>query len=179
MYYLRSEQSGHSDITFDEKCDRAVFKHYEKNQFCRAEFKDLKTHPTRFILYTCKSIRQILYMRDLCFEHWNEWFDVYDEQGKIDLNNLPENREQTITLPCHIGDTLYYTPEKHPDCEPDIYEYEVVGGSPNVLFVCDKIGNLCTFGRVHIGTCVFFNKAEAEEALQRIKSAGETNETER
>ena len=171
MYYLRNKQPGASDFRFDEAevNDRAVFKHYERNQFCRAEFKDIKTHPTRFILYTCKSLKQILYVRELCFEHWNEWFDVYDEQGKIDLDNPPENREQTITLPCHIGDKLYRIVDKGIAPESYICEYEVVGGSPNVLFVTDPIGNLCTFGRVHIGTKIFFTKQNAEEELSSRK----------
>ena len=167
MYYLRNKQPGASDFRFDEAevNDRAVFKHYERNQFCRAEFKDIKTHPTRFILYTCKSLKQILYVRELCFEHWNEWFDVYDEQGKIDLDNPPENREQTITLPCHIGDTFYVAD----DWSNSVWAYEVVGGSATQLFAYNAMGDLRPYDRNEIGKTIFFTKAEAEERLSSRK----------
>jgi hypothetical protein len=38
-------------------------------------------------LYTCKTLKHIMEERQNLFDYCGEWFDVYDENGKVDLKN--------------------------------------------------------------------------------------------
>lgn len=170
MYYLRS--ATHMEIIDGKECcvnDRAIFKHNTYPRFYREDFFGIKDHPTGMRLYTCKTLKKILEIREQAHRYFGEWFDVYDEQGKIDLDNPPENREQTITLPCHIGDKLYYIVDNGFAPESYICEYEVVGGSTTQLFAYNMMGDLRPYDRSEIGKTVFFTKKEAEEELSNRK----------
>lgn len=38
-------------------------------------------------VYMVKKLSTIMNQRQRLFEHCNEWFDVYDENGKVDIEN--------------------------------------------------------------------------------------------
>jgi hypothetical protein len=45
-------------------------------------------------LYRCKTLKQIIKLRKGIFDYCGEWFDVYDENGKVDIIGMvPENEE--------------------------------------------------------------------------------------
>ena len=66
--------------------DRAIYKSNEYSRFYRQEFKDMNTNPAGMKLYTCKTLNEILELRQSTYDYCGEWFDVYDENGKIEIN---------------------------------------------------------------------------------------------
>lgn len=96
MYYLRKEPY---TIVIDEikktdgtvipqrahtLNDRAIYKSNEYNRFYRETFDGQNKHYCTH-LYTCKSLKHILGLRKDTYDYCNEWFDVYDENGKVDI----------------------------------------------------------------------------------------------
>lgn len=97
MYYLRKEPY---EITIPEikkidgtiiperklmSDDRAIYKSRSCSRFYRQSFVGMSTNPNGMKLYTCKRLRTILALRKSTFESCGEWFDVYDENGKVEL----------------------------------------------------------------------------------------------
>jgi len=67
--------------------DRAIYKHRRFSRFYR------NPHPNcdrELVLYKVKTIQRILALRKEMFEYCGEWFDVYDENGKVDISALVE-----------------------------------------------------------------------------------------
>ncbi|HHY42558.1 MAG TPA: hypothetical protein GX514_06900 [Thermoanaerobacterales bacterium] len=91
MFYLRKEEHEMEYKIGDEvkKCiveDRAIYKHKNLDRFYRnpypiPEYSDLE-------LYKAKTLKNILELRKRMFEYCGEWFDIYDENGKVDINNF-------------------------------------------------------------------------------------------
>lgn len=65
--------------------DRAVFKHHDFSRFYRGDFTGLKGKYQGMKVYTCKKLKTILQLRQTTFDYCGEWFDVYDENGKVNL----------------------------------------------------------------------------------------------
>jgi len=95
MYYLRKEPI---EITIPEihktngeiiperqymTDDRAIYKGTKYNRFYRQTFRDIDINPVGMKLYTCKTLKTILALRQDMFDYCGEWFDVYDEKGKV------------------------------------------------------------------------------------------------
>ena len=96
MYYLRKEpyeetiheiHKTNGEVIPERKVmseDRAVFKHHNFSRFYRQPFKGLDTKYPDLKLYMCKRLSTILKLRQSTFDYCGEWFDVYDENGKVD-----------------------------------------------------------------------------------------------
>lgn len=100
MYYLRKEPYEQT-ISAIEKTDGtiiperkymiddgAIYKSREHYRFYRQPFTDINTNPLGMKLYTCKTLKKILELRQSTYDYCGEWFDVYDENGKVDLEIL-------------------------------------------------------------------------------------------
>ena len=71
--------------------DRAVYKSTTCARFYRQSFKGVGKNPSGMKLYTCKRLKTILALRQSTFDYCGEWFDVYDENGKVDLEQDGDN----------------------------------------------------------------------------------------
>jgi len=80
MYYLRKETCEIDGQT----CDRAIFKHSRYSRFYRGTFIDLRGKYQGMRVYTCKTLKNILKLRETTFNYCGEYFDVYNEDGKIE-----------------------------------------------------------------------------------------------
>ena len=58
--------------------DRAVYKAREFSRFYRGPFMGLSGKYQGMKVYTCKTLKTIL----------GEWFDVYNENGKVDIEEV-------------------------------------------------------------------------------------------
>jgi hypothetical protein len=63
--------------------DRALYKAQGTSKLYRSSYpipysKEMK-------LYTCKTIKHILFVRKKLYEYCCEWFDVYNENGKVEI----------------------------------------------------------------------------------------------
>jgi hypothetical protein len=96
MYYLRKEPE---EMTAPEirktdgtvipatkfmSDDRAIYKARDFSRFYRGSFSGLNGRYQGMKVYTCKTLKQILEVRESTLRATNELFDVYDENGKID-----------------------------------------------------------------------------------------------
>lgn len=63
--------------------DRAVYKHRNLSRFYRHPYPEPGDKSLR--LYTAKKLSTILALRKSMFDYSGEWFDVYDENGKVSL----------------------------------------------------------------------------------------------
>lgn len=68
--------------------DRAVYKHPRYRRFYRGNYKGPDGKYQGCKLYTCKQIKRILDLREAMFGYCGEWFDVYDENGKVNLDAI-------------------------------------------------------------------------------------------
>ena len=97
MYYLRKEPF---EMEIDEikktdgmiipkrtflVADRAIYKSTSVSRFYRHTFLGIGVNPKGMKLYTCKRLKTILRLRESTFHYCGEWFDVYDENGKVNL----------------------------------------------------------------------------------------------
>lgn len=97
MYYLRKEsyemvieEIEKTDGTIIPKRkymtgDRALYKANNMSRFYRDIYPN--PHNKGLKLYTCKKLSTILEHRESLYEYCGEYFDVYDENGKVDLVN--------------------------------------------------------------------------------------------
>lgn len=67
--------------------ERAIFKHRDFPRFYRGSFMGINAKYHEVKLYTCKTLKKIMEIRQSTFDYCNEWFDVYDETGKVDIEN--------------------------------------------------------------------------------------------
>lgn len=65
--------------------DRAVYKSNKFARFYRKDFRGIGVNPSGMKLYTCKTLKKILELRQDTYDYCGEWFDVYDENGKVEL----------------------------------------------------------------------------------------------
>jgi hypothetical protein len=98
MYYLRKEsyeqvipevKKTDGTIIPERKImteDRAIFKHHDFSRFYRGTFTSLIGKYQGMKVYTCKTLKKILGLRKDTFDYCGEWFDVYDENGKVDIS---------------------------------------------------------------------------------------------
>lgn len=96
MYYLRKEsyemtigeiKKTDGTIIPERKYmteDRALYKANNMNRFYRRNYPNPKERGLS--LYTCKKLSTILEHRENLYEYCGEYFDVYDENGKVDIN---------------------------------------------------------------------------------------------
>lgn len=97
IYYLRKEPHGitlseikktDGTVTPERKGmveDRAVYKHHNFSRFYRGPFNGIDGKYQGMKLYTCKTLKRILELRKSTYESCGEWFDVYDENGKVNI----------------------------------------------------------------------------------------------
>lgn len=98
MYYLRKEPYK-SKIPEIKKTDgtvipereymtedRAIFKHPRFCRFYIGTYSGLKGKYQGMKLYTCKTLKKIKELQESTEEYCGEVFDIYDENGKIEIN---------------------------------------------------------------------------------------------
>ena len=94
MYYLRKlperkifdvkKTDGttiHNDYITD---DIALYKDNSHGRFYR---RDMDGKNKGMKLYKCKKMSTILQKREILYNYCKEWFEVYDENGKVKLEN--------------------------------------------------------------------------------------------
>lgn len=72
--------------------DRAVYKGREFSRFYRGPFMGLSGKYQGMKVYTCKTLKRILELREAMHDYCGEWFDVYDENGKVDIEEAKAHR---------------------------------------------------------------------------------------
>lgn len=94
MYYLRKEpyervlpevKKTDGTVIPERKYtveDRALYKHNNLNRFYRQEYTGEKRDGMH--LYKTSSIEEIKYQREALYNYSGEWFDIYDEYGKVE-----------------------------------------------------------------------------------------------
>jgi hypothetical protein len=67
--------------------DRALYYPYD---LTRRRYRDSYPipHNKGFRMYTCKTLKHIMEERQNLFDYCGEWFDVYDDNGKVNIENL-------------------------------------------------------------------------------------------
>lgn len=98
MYYLRKEpyeqtipEIKKTDGTVIPKRkymtdDRAVYKHPQFSRFYRGEFNGIDGKYQGMKVYICKSLKRIKELQKSTFEYSGEMFDIYDENGKVEVD---------------------------------------------------------------------------------------------
>lgn len=97
MYYLRKEPYEKtipeikkiSGLVIPERTyitdDRAIYKHHDYSRFYRQTFWGINEKNDGMKVYQCKTLKKILELREGIYNYCDEWFDVYDENGKVDI----------------------------------------------------------------------------------------------
>ncbi|ARC85661.1 hypothetical protein U732_1099 [Clostridium argentinense CDC 2741] len=88
--------------------DRALYK--ANGRFYRKEYS--KPHQRGLKLYKVKKLSTILEQRECLYEYCGEWFDVYDENGKVDILKANEKRDEIDRL-IDEGVSVYEIAEKY------------------------------------------------------------------
>jgi hypothetical protein len=65
--------------------DRAIFKHPRFSRFYRGNFTGINGRYHGMKLYTCKTLKRIKELQQSTFDYCGEMFDIYDENGKVNL----------------------------------------------------------------------------------------------
>lgn len=98
MYYLRKEpyeqtipeiKKTDGSVIPERKYmteDRAIFKHSRFSRFYRGDFTGIKGKYQGMKLYACKTLKESQELQQRTFEYCGEVFDIYDENGKVDVN---------------------------------------------------------------------------------------------
>lgn len=96
MYYLRKEsyeqiipeiKKTDGTVIPERKYiteDRALYKHNKFSRFYRSGYTEFKK--SRMHLYKVKTLKTILEQREALYDYCGEWFDVYDENGKVEIS---------------------------------------------------------------------------------------------
>lgn len=96
MYYLRKEpyemiipeiKKTDGTIIPERKIltdDGAIYKADDCERFYRQIFTGMY-NLDRMYLYFCEDLERILELRQSTFDYCGEWFDVYDENGKVNV----------------------------------------------------------------------------------------------
>jgi|GEM_PF-2453122 len=97
MYYLRKEpyesigeevKKTDGTIIAAKKYitdDRAIYKHQRFSRYYRGYFKGVNEKYQGMKVYRCKKLKTILSLRENMFNYCGEWFDVWDENGKVTI----------------------------------------------------------------------------------------------
>lgn len=97
MYYLRKEPTEEvipeirkTDGTViperrQMSDDRAIYKARRFSRFFRGPFNGISGKYQGMAVYTCKTLKRILDIREAMYTYCGERFDVYDENGKVAL----------------------------------------------------------------------------------------------
>jgi hypothetical protein len=100
MYYLRKEpyeetipeiKKTDGSIIPERKYmtgDRAIYKHREFSRFYRKEFLGIAGKHENMVLYQCKTLKRITKLQKDTFDYCGEMFEIYDENGRIDIEVL-------------------------------------------------------------------------------------------
>lgn len=100
MYYLRKEPYNKiipkivktNGVVIPEYTimtdDMAIYKDRGSSHFYRGYFNGISGKYHGIKVYTCNSLKYILKIREMIYGYCGEWFDVYDENAKI---NIEEN----------------------------------------------------------------------------------------
>lgn len=116
MYYLR-KQSAKKLAAIDGKytvkdaeyeLDRALYKHKRYSRFYRSTYPD---HSTNLKLWKVKSLKTALQQRVRLWYYCNEWFDIYDDNGKVSEEVYLEYKPKAI-YKAKTTRTLYYSEEE-------------------------------------------------------------------
>jgi hypothetical protein len=89
--------------------DRALYKANDISRFYRRDYTGLKQKG--FHLYQTKKISTILNQRENLYEYCGEWFDVYDENGRIDISNMVKCKKPMEVEKC--DDNGFTIPNKY------------------------------------------------------------------
>lgn len=65
--------------------DRTVYKHRDFSRFYRGGFTGLDGRYQGMKVYTCKTLKRILELRESTLRATGELFEVYDENGKVEF----------------------------------------------------------------------------------------------
>lgn len=96
MYYLRKEPQEKTipEIAKTERTviperkfmsdDRAIYKDGRLSRWYRGDFTSIDGKYQGMRVYQCKTLKRILELRRRTYEYSGEYFDVYDERGKVD-----------------------------------------------------------------------------------------------
>lgn len=116
MYYLRKEPYKNEFIDpitnkvdfVNFTADRAIFKHNRFGKFYRMDYlcTDKDVH-----LWKVKSLQKALQHRLNTWYYCREWFDIYDESGKISEEKYLEYKPVAI-YKAKTTRTLYYSEEE-------------------------------------------------------------------
>lgn len=60
--------------------DMAIFKHHDFTRFYRGYFSGVNGKYQGMKLYTCKSMKRIMALRQTTFEYCGDMYDVYDKE---------------------------------------------------------------------------------------------------
>lgn len=97
MYYLRKEpyeskipeiKKTNGEVIPEREYmtqDRAIYKHSKFSRYYRGKFYGINEKYQGMKIYTCKTLKKILELRQDTFDYCGEWFDVYDENGKVEI----------------------------------------------------------------------------------------------
>jgi len=77
--------------------DRAIYKHKRFSRFYRKPYPS--NRDTSLKLYKVKSLKRILALRKSTFDYSGEWFDVYDDNGKVDISEISGAPSPTYEIP--------------------------------------------------------------------------------
>lgn len=65
--------------------DSAIYKHHNFSGLYRGEFNGIDKKYQGMKLYTCKTLKKILEIQARTLDYCGELFDVYDENGKVQM----------------------------------------------------------------------------------------------
>ncbi|OMF70483.1 hypothetical protein [Paenibacillus glucanolyticus] len=65
--------------------DRAIYKHSRLSRWYRGRFTGISGKYQGMRVYQCKTVKRILEIRKSTYKATGEYFDVYDENGKVAL----------------------------------------------------------------------------------------------
>lgn len=97
MYYLKRESYEmpemkiqcidgtvitHKPYMTDES---AIYKHHDFSRFYRGDFNGIDGKYQGMKLYTCKTLKKILEIQAATLNYCGELFDIYDENGKVQI----------------------------------------------------------------------------------------------
>lgn len=73
--------------------DRAIYKHHDFSRYYRGAFVGIEGKYQGMRVYQCKTLKKILKLRQMTFDYSGEWFDVYDENGQVDISGMMPNKD--------------------------------------------------------------------------------------
>lgn len=116
MYYLRKQSTEKLNVTdgkytvkdAEYELDRALYKHKKYNRFYRSTYPDCSND---LKLWMAKSLKTALQQRVRLWYYCNEWFDIYDANGKVSEEVYLEYKPKAL-YKAKTTRTLYYSEEE-------------------------------------------------------------------